>query len=109
METTQIFFVAGFFLFAGILASKISTILRAPTLLVFLAVGMLAGTDGFLKIEFDDFALSNFVGSLALAFILFSGGYDAEWSSAKRVLFRGTALASLGVLATAALLGFFIH
>ncbi|MBR4834840.1 MAG: potassium/proton antiporter [Thermoguttaceae bacterium] len=109
METTQIFFVAGFFLFAGILASKISTILRAPTLLVFLAVGMLAGTDGFLKIEFDDFALSNFVGSLALAFILFSGGYDAQWSSAKRVLFRGTALASLGVLATAAFLGFFIH
>ncbi|MBQ7815357.1 MAG: potassium/proton antiporter, partial [Thermoguttaceae bacterium] len=69
MATTQVFFVAGFFLFAGILASKISTILRAPTLLVFLAVGMLAGTDGLLGVEFDDFETSNFIGSLALAFI----------------------------------------
>lgn len=109
MATTQVFFVAGFFLFAGILASKISTILRAPTLLVFLAVGMLAGTDGLLGVEFDDFETSNFIGSLALAFILFSGGYDTEWKSAKRVLFRGTLLASLGVLATAGLLGLFIH
>lgn len=109
MDATLIFFVAGFFLFCGVLASKISTVLRIPALLVFLAVGMFAGSEGVGKIVYEHFESANFIGSLALAFILFSGGYDASWKAAKRVLFRGTLLASLGVLLTAAILGAIVH
>lgn len=72
-------------LLLSILASKISDRYGIPALLLFLAVGMLAGSDGPGGIAFDDAGVAQTVGIVALAFILFSGGLDTQWKSIRPV------------------------
>ncbi len=96
-------------LIASIIASKTSFKLGIPTLILFLAVGMLAGSEGIGKIYFDDPQLAEILGVLALNFILFSGGLDTKWESVKPVLWRGISLSTLGVLVTAIIVGLFVH
>ncbi|MDD3886150.1 MAG: potassium/proton antiporter [Victivallaceae bacterium] len=90
-----------------LLSSKLSSHINMPCLLLFLAVGMLAGSEGIGGIGFDNAAAANSLGSIALAFILFSGGFDTEWKSVKPVFRTGGLLSSLGVLLTALLTGLF--
>lgn len=90
-----------------ILASKASSRFGVPSLLIFLIVGMLAGSDGFGGIHFDDPVLAQAIGVVALSFILFSGGLDTSWESIRPVLWRGVALSTAGVLLTALLVGWF--
>lgn len=104
--------LAAIFLFTGIFASKISDFLKVPTLLMFLFMGMLAGDQGLGGLAFgssSDYITANLVGSAALAFILFSGGFDTRWSDVKKVVGYGTVLASLGVLMTALFIGVFVY
>jgi cell volume regulation protein A len=96
---------AGLLLIAGVLASKTSARFGVPGLLLFLAVGMLAGSDGIGGLEFDDFELSRSFGIVALAFILFSGGLGTRYQTIRPVLRQGLALATVGVILTAGLLG----
>lgn len=104
-EPSLILLVAGLLVFASILASRVSDRLGLPALVVFLCVGMLAGSDGPGGIEFENAATANFVGTIALAFILFSGGLDTNWRLIRPVLFRGVLLSTLGVTITALLVG----
>ncbi|MBZ0221144.1 MAG: potassium/proton antiporter [Candidatus Methylomirabilis sp.] len=90
-----------------IFASKASSLLGVPSLLIFLLVGMLVGSDG-LGIHFDDPVLTQAIGVVALSFILFSGGLDTNWESIRPVLWKGIALSSAGVLGTALLVGWFV-
>ncbi|MCC6503480.1 MAG: potassium/proton antiporter [Deltaproteobacteria bacterium] len=90
-----------------IFASKASSILGIPTLLIFLGVGMLAGSDGPGGIHFDDPVLAQSIGIVALSFILFAGGLDTRFESIKPVLWQGVALSTFGVIFTAALVGLF--
>ena len=92
---------------AGACSSKISSRLNVPVLLVFLGVGMLAGTDFLGIVAFDNAAAANIIGSIAMAFILYSGGYDTSWKSVKSVIGYGSVLSSLGVLLTALFVGLF--
>jgi NhaP-type Na+/H+ and K+/H+ antiporters with a unique C-terminal domain len=92
---------------AGACSSKISSRLNVPVLLVFLGVGMLAGTDFLGIVAFDNAVAANVIGSIAMAFILFSGGYDTSWKSVKSVIGYGSVLSSLGVLLTALFVGLF--
>jgi cell volume regulation protein A len=92
-------------LLLSILASKISDRYGIPALLLFLAVGMLAGSDGPGGIAFDDASVAQTIGIVALAFILFSGGLDTEWKSIRPVLAQGLALSTAGVILTALILG----
>lgn len=101
--------VAGLFLLLCVLASKASTKLGVPALVVFLGLGMLAGSDGPGRIPFDDFALASIVGNVALAFILFAGGLDSNWATLRHVAKPGLLLATVGVVVTAGLVGFFSH
>ncbi len=94
-------------LFLGIFASKISSLIRIPTLLMFLLIGVLAGSEGIGHIPFNDFSVAARLGTLALTFILFSGGYDTSWSSVRKVLLPGTILCTVGVFITAILAGIF--
>lgn len=94
-------------LFASIIASKTSFKFGVPTLILFLIVGMLAGSEGPGKIYFNDPKMAQFMGVAALTFILFSGGLDTKWESIKPILKNGLALSTLGVLITAVTVGLF--
>jgi potassium/hydrogen antiporter len=91
-------------LLVGVIASKASSQTGVPGLLLFLAIGMLAGSEGPGRIYFDNPAQVQFVGVIALAFILFSGGLDTSWNVIKPVLAKGLLLANLGVLVSAAVM-----
>ena len=97
--------VAAVLLLLGLLASKISTRFGIPALLLFLGVGMLAGSEGLGGIEFDDFELARSVSVVALAFILYASGLDTQWSEVRSLLGPGLSLATLGTLITAGIVG----
>lgn len=103
----QILIIAAILLSLGVLASKASSKLGVPALLLFLLIGMLAGSEGPGRIPFDNASLAQSVGVIALAFILFAGGLDTNWRIVSPVLWRGLSLASIGVLITAAFVGWF--
>jgi len=86
---------------AGILSSLLALRFGAPLLLVFLAVGMLAGDSGPGQIEFNDVRTTYLVGSVALALILFDGGLRTRFQSIRSVLAPSMVLATIGVLLTA--------
>src|SRR3990172_11295870 len=67
----------------SIFASKLSDKFGVPSLLIFLIIGMLAGSDGPGGIHFDDPYLAQFLGIVALSFILFSGGVDTRWQDVR--------------------------
>ncbi|MBN2654647.1 MAG: potassium/proton antiporter [Nitrospirae bacterium] len=94
-------------LLLSIVASKASDRLGVPALLIFLLVGMLAGSDGPGGIHFDDPYAAQFMGVVALAFILFAGGLSTNWESVRPVIWPGVVLSTLGVLITALLVGVF--
>ncbi len=93
----------------SVIASRFSAVAGVPSLLVFLAIGMLAGSDGPGGIAFTDYSLAFSLGSVALAFILFDGGMRTRWESVRPVLGVGTSLASIGVIVTAAATALFVH
>lgn len=94
--------VAAALLLAGVLASKVSGKLGVPALLIFLGVGMLAGSEGVGGIFFDDPEPAMLVGSVALALILFDGGMRTDLSTMpRRVVQDGLLLSTVGVLLTA--------
>ncbi|MBK9179793.1 MAG: potassium/proton antiporter [Acidimicrobiales bacterium] len=97
--------VAAGLVFIGVLASKVSSRLGIPALLLFIAIGMLAGSEGLGGIEFDDYEIAQSAGVVALAFILFAGGLDTRWSEARPVAGLGVLLATVGVLMTAVIAG----
>lgn len=98
---------AAILLLLSIVASKASGRLGVPALLLFLAIGMLAGSDGLGRIYFADYALAQNLGVLALVFILFSGGMDTNWTLVRRGVWPTLSLATIGVLLTAVLVGLF--
>lgn len=92
-------------LLAAVLLSKTSSKWGVPSLLLFLLLGMAAGSEGLLGIEFGNFELARTVGIYALAFILFEGGLGTSWSDVRPVLGRGIVLATVGTLLSAVVLG----
>jgi len=76
-------------LLVSVLVSKISDRFGVPALLLFLGLGMLAGSDGPGGIYFDNPAIAQFIGVIALVLILFSGGLDTEINQVRAVLKEG--------------------
>ena len=91
----------------SVFAGNLSTRFGIPALLIFLGLGMLAGSDGPGGIYFNNPWAAKSLGVVALCFILFSGGLDTHWPTARTVLWRGISLSTCGVLVTAALMGAF--
>jgi cell volume regulation protein A len=104
-----ILIVGSFLLFVSILASKISTKLGIPTLLIFLVVGMLAGSEGIGGISLHNAALAKVLGAVTLTLILFSGGLDTEYAHIRPIIWHGVLLSTIGVLVTAFGIGYFIY
>ena len=101
--------VAGTLLLLCVFANKLSDRFGIPSLLLFLALGMLAGVDGPGHISFQDNRLTNYVGTVALIFILFNGGLLTNWSAVKPEIGRGSLLATVGVALTAVFMFFGAH
>ena len=95
-------------LILSVFAGKAGYRFGLPSLLLFLGVGMLFGSDG-LGIQFDNAKAAQFIGMLALSIILFSGGMDTKLKEIKPVASQGVVLATLGVLLTTFLTGGFIY
>jgi cell volume regulation protein A len=94
-------------IFVSVVSSKLSDKFAIPILLLFLTIGMLAGSEGIGGIYFDDAQLAKSIGVVALIFIIFSGGLDTNWKDTKSVILPGVILSTAGVLMTAIITGFF--
>ena len=94
---------------AAVVLGKVSERIRVPVMLVFLAVGMLAGSEGIVRLAFEDYGLSFRVGTLALVLILFDGGLNTSVAALRRFAAPACTLASVGVVGTAALTGLAGH
>ena len=104
----NILLIGSILLFVSIVVGKTGYRFGIPTLLVFLLVGMLFGSDG-LGLQFHDAGEAQFIGMMALSIILFSGGMDTKYSDIKPVLPQGILLSTFGVLLTTIFTGFFIY
>jgi cell volume regulation protein A len=100
---------AAILLMFAVISSKLSERAGIPALILFLALGMLAGSDGPGGIFFNDASFARLVGTIALIYILFSGAIETNWASVQPVMTRGIILSTAGVFITAALVGFFAH
>jgi len=94
-------------IFASVISSKLSDRFAIPILLLFLAIGMLAGSEGIGGIYFDNARLAKSIGIVALIFIIFSGGLDTNWKETRQVVWTGAILSTAGVLLTAVITGIF--
>lgn len=92
-----------------IVCNRLSYKFGVPALLVFMALGMLFGSDGLFKIPFDNYTFAEQICSIALIFIMFYGGFGTNWKSARPVAGKSLLLSSLGVILTAGLTGAFCY
>ncbi|TCT21724.1 potassium/proton antiporter (CPA1 family) [Melghiribacillus thermohalophilus] len=91
----------GLFLIAGVLTAKFSTRMGVPALVLFIAVGMIAGSDITGFIYLDNPYIAQLIGILALIIILFEGGLQTKWTTVKPVMKPAISLATIGVIITA--------
>lgn len=107
MDINSGILVGGALLLISTLSSKLSDRVGVPVLLIFLSIGMLAGSEGIGGLAFDSPEQAQGLGTAALLVILFSGGLDTRWSSVKPVLAQGLVLSTAGVFLTMITLGVF--
>ena len=94
----QVLLAVSLLLLMGVFSSKVSDRFAIPVLLLFLAIGMLAGSEGPGKIYFDNAPLAKSIGIIALIFIIFHGGLDTDWEEVRPVLWHAALLSTIGVL-----------
>lgn len=99
--------VSALVLLICITSSKILYKFGVPILLIFIALGMVFGSDGIVGIYFDNYEFTKQICSLALVFIMFYGGFGTNWNMAKPVAFQSVLMSTLGVVITAGLIGLF--
>jgi cell volume regulation protein A len=105
MDEGLILLVVGAILAGSIVVALGASRAGVPTLVAFLALGMLLGSDGPGGIEFDDAELARAVGIIGLAAILYEGGISTSWRRLREVVVPAALLSTVGVVATAVLTG----
>ena len=105
----ELMIISSLVLLISITTSKIFYKFGVPTLLVFIGLGMLFGSDGIVGINFTDYEFAKDISSLALVIIMFYGGFGTNWSMVKSCAISSVLMSTLGVLITAGLTGLFAH
>src|SRR4051812_45259062 len=104
LATAVILAAFGVLLLLSVVLSRASARFGFPVALLFLLVGVLAGTEGLGGIQFDDYHFTFRLGTTALVLILFDGGLNTSAAAARAILLPATILATIGVVATSLLL-----
>ncbi len=90
-------------IFSAIFTNKFIKALGIPSLLFFMCLGMIFGSDGIFKIHFENFEITKELCSIALGFIIFYGGFCTNWRTAKPIALKAGILSTIGVFLTAIL------
>ena len=101
----ELILIGGALLAAGIVGALLADRVRVPGLLLFLGLGMLAGSQGIGGIDFSNTELARTLGTIALILILFEGGLTSGWSEIRPVLGTAASLATIGTALTAVIAG----
>ncbi|MGN0614451.1 MAG: potassium/proton antiporter [Porcipelethomonas sp.] len=94
---------------ACVITNRIAGKIGIPVLIGFIGLGMLFGSDGLFKIQFENFEFAEAICKIALIFIMFYGGFGTRWSEAKPAAAKSILLSTVGVVITAALTGIFCY
>ncbi len=109
MGLTEGLIIIAIVLLLCVTSSKLLYRFGVPTLLIFMVLGMVFGSDGLVGIEFDNYELARKICSVGLIFIMFYGGFGTSWRTAKPVIGPAVCMSTLGVVITAGLTGVFCH
>lgn len=99
----------GVILLLCVSTSKLLNKFGVPILLIFIALGMLFGSDGIVGIYFDNFQLAEEICTVGLAFIMFHGGFSTNWVMAKPIAKPAIIMSTVGVIITSGLTGLFCY
>ena len=105
----HLLFLAATVLILCILMNRIAAKLPIPSLLMFIALGMCFGENGFFRIPFDNYEISEAICSISLIFVMFYGGFGTNLKTARPVMARSFVLSTVGVVVTALLTGAGAH
>ena len=105
--TENLLLLASILVLCALLVNKFGNRFGAPSLLLFLLLGMLAGADG-IGLRFDDYEVAESIGHFAMTIIIFSGGLQTSFKETRPVMWQGLVLSTFGVLLTILLTGGFI-
>lgn len=109
MQGAEYFLIGAILLLLSIIASKASSRIGIPSLLLFILIGVLAGSGGFDFVEFNNPVAMQYLCIVALIFILFSAGFDIQATISRPILWQGIGLSTFGVLITAFLVAVFAY
>lgn len=109
MSENLLLLIVGGVLAASLLIAHVASRISVPSLVAFLLIGMLLGSDGIGGIEFSNVELARLVGVIGLAAILFDGGLSTSWRRLREVAMPAIMLSTVGVLVTAVLTGVVAH
>ena len=109
MTLTLLLLVAAIVIVLCVVLNNVSNKIGIPMLLAFILLGMAFGSDGIVKIPFDNFDFTESICTVALIFIMFYGGFGTRWKEAKPVVVKAGILSTLGVALTAGLTGLFCY
>lgn len=104
---TQILLMISLIITLCVVLSRVSNHIGVPVLLFFILLGMVFGSDGIIKIPFDNYALAENISTVAMILIMFYGGFGTKWSAARPVAAKAILLSSGGTVLTAGLTGLF--
>ena len=109
MAVTVFLLVSAIVIVLCVILNNISNKIGIPMLLAFILLGMVFGSDGVVKIAFDNFGITENICTVALIFIMFYGGFGTRWKEARPVVVKAGILSTAGVVLTAGLTGLFCH
>ena len=98
---TNIVLVVSLVILLCVITEKFSYKIGVPALIFFMFIGMLFGSDGLMKIEYENFKQAEMICSIALIFIMFNGGFNTNWKHARPYVGKAIMLSSVGVFLTA--------